>query len=304
MKRDITIDFLRTIACLLILNFHFEMLYPDKLSFLSFGGDLGNNIFFMLSGYTLYRKISSIELNEFNTFIFSRLLKLLPSTLLILVISIYSKTVIFYDLKTAITYLFCPGHFWFVVYLVYFYILLFFQTKLIKKKNNIYIILVLLAAHLIIDNVHIERFAIGYISMICGYYLNESKLKVKNIYLLLSLMLYFALKMLLKINIYHNIIHLLVGISTIFVSFSLSKLTIDNKQLGAILSRKPIERIINFIAPCTLEIYLISFVNNWAIVKWFKEAFVFPISYVLCGISIILLSNCLNKINQKIWFRK
>ena len=61
------IDIAKALACLLIANFHSDILYPDKLSLLSFGGDIGNNIFFMVSGFALLpsvEKSTSLDIGK------------------------------------------------------------------------------------------------------------------------------------------------------------------------------------------------------------------------------------------------
>lgn len=47
------IDYIKCIACLLIINSHIAQLYPDSIKALSFGGYFGNSFFFFVSGYCL-----------------------------------------------------------------------------------------------------------------------------------------------------------------------------------------------------------------------------------------------------------
>ena len=52
-KRLIAIDYIKCLACVLIINSHLTSLYPRQLYFLSMGGYFGNSLFFFSSGYCL-----------------------------------------------------------------------------------------------------------------------------------------------------------------------------------------------------------------------------------------------------------
>ena len=52
-KRIQAVDYIKCLACFLILNSHIAPLYPDKLKALSFGGFFGNCLFFFVSGFCL-----------------------------------------------------------------------------------------------------------------------------------------------------------------------------------------------------------------------------------------------------------
>lgn len=52
-KRSISIDYIKCLACLLIINSHLSSLYPRQFHFLSLGGYFGNSLFFFASGYCL-----------------------------------------------------------------------------------------------------------------------------------------------------------------------------------------------------------------------------------------------------------
>lgn len=303
MKRNIALDLLRTIACMLILNFHLEPLFPDKLKILSIGGDIGNNLFFMLSGYLLYKRINETEICEFKTYYLSRIKNLLPQTLIILAGSILVGSLRFTSIKDLITFLIFPAHFWFVLYIIYFYIFVFFQIKCFSKKTNIIICVFLLLLHLCLNGVSSERYIIGYISMLYGYYLNESQITINNGSLKLSLfgVLYVGLKLIYKLLLPGSrIIHLLIGISIILMSSIAIKITKDNEKLkNFISSKKFVYKLISIISSCTLEVYLISFFNNWYIIRKTGELFIFPLSYFISIIVIVTISYFFHRIVVK-----
>lgn len=51
--RDISIDFVKFFAVLLVFNSHLQNLYPEKINALATGGAIGDALFFFCSGYTL-----------------------------------------------------------------------------------------------------------------------------------------------------------------------------------------------------------------------------------------------------------
>lgn len=75
------IDIAKALACLLIANFHSDILYPDKLSLLSFGGDIGNNIFFMVSGFALLPSVEKSTSLDIGKWYLKRVMRLLPMLL-------------------------------------------------------------------------------------------------------------------------------------------------------------------------------------------------------------------------------
>ena len=57
MKRNLGIDLLKTAAMLMIMNFHSGRMYP-AFKFLATGGDIGNAVFFFVSGILLYSSVA------------------------------------------------------------------------------------------------------------------------------------------------------------------------------------------------------------------------------------------------------
>lgn len=72
-KRNISLDILRIISLLLIINSHADLLYPEKVRFIASGGAIGNGLFFSLSGYFYHEskinKWKAIESRFFRLFI-------------------------------------------------------------------------------------------------------------------------------------------------------------------------------------------------------------------------------------------
>ena len=51
-QRNIGIDILKFMAVVLVLNSHFDLIYPGPLDKLATGGTIADGLFFMCSGFT------------------------------------------------------------------------------------------------------------------------------------------------------------------------------------------------------------------------------------------------------------
>lgn len=179
------VDYLKAFACLLIMNFHSDILFPDKLSLFAFGGDVGNNIFFMVSGFTLYPSIERTGIGEIGHWYIKRLKKMLP-----LLSMFYVASIVVGDIDTSscweiINALVFPTIYWFTGAIILFYPVLFIVEKkcpLIVRVAG-YVILSIL--HLLYDGIGAERYFIGFMSMVIGYGLRRyfekgNTVRVKN----------------------------------------------------------------------------------------------------------------------------
>lgn len=119
------ISFIRFLATLLITNSHFDTLYPEGFSWMSTGGALGNALFFLVSGYTLYRS----SRNDFTTWILRRYSKIFPNTWIFLFVTgtlgLASYTFLDWALLTR---------FWFLNAIIVFYPIFFFAIRIFEKR--------------------------------------------------------------------------------------------------------------------------------------------------------------------------
>lgn len=162
------IDIMKAIACLLIANFHSDILFPDKLSLLAFGGDVGNNVFFLISGFVLYEGIIRLEWRDLGKWLKKRYLRILP---LVLVAEILSVIVLSKDISSPRTFVqvfVFPTLFWFTGAIIVFYPLLFIVEKTKSNILKVIIAIVLFMLHIVFDSLFAERYFIGFIAMIVG----------------------------------------------------------------------------------------------------------------------------------------
>jgi len=120
-QRVFAFDVLKLLAILLILNSHFDALYPGKLALLATGGSWGNALFFLISGY-----FCTVQ-GDFWPYVKKKLLRLYPPVLLF---SLLALVLGFHDvpLETPLDYLaefVWPTYYWFVGALLLYQLLLY-----------------------------------------------------------------------------------------------------------------------------------------------------------------------------------
>lgn len=77
MKRDLSIDLLKFLAVVFVVNSHLDICYPAAYKFLATGGSLGDALFFFCSGFTLF-----LGRNDgFVSWYKRRLARILPSVI-------------------------------------------------------------------------------------------------------------------------------------------------------------------------------------------------------------------------------
>lgn len=159
---------LRAFACFLITNFHSDILYPDKLSILAFGGDLGNNLFFALSGFSLFNSVNKMK---FNSWLKKRYFKILPTIYFMLFLSLIVGSVHIASYKDAFRIFIFPTLFWFTGAITIFYIIFYPGSKILNLNKYLFIpmFLLLSSIHIAFDGIIAERYVCGLLSMLLGY---------------------------------------------------------------------------------------------------------------------------------------
>ena len=163
------IDYLKAIACLIILNFHFDVLYPDKLSVLAFGGDIGNNIFFAVSGFTLFSSINRTKFSGILSWYGKRLLKLLPMIAVFYVCSVAFGFTEINSVQQFVYNFIFPTIYWFTGAILIFYPLIFVYGKIEKRFTFFAAAAIMLVLYLMIGGIFAERYVMGFFAMTAGY---------------------------------------------------------------------------------------------------------------------------------------
>ena len=119
------IDYVRAFAAIIIINSHFDSLYPVPV--LATGGAIGNALFFAVSGFCLW----PIK-NRFGSWYAEKIIRLYIPTLIMTLISIVLGTYSL-SLQEYIFIFIWPTLFWFIGAIILFYPLYYFIQGV--KKN-------------------------------------------------------------------------------------------------------------------------------------------------------------------------
>ncbi|MCR5746642.1 MAG: hypothetical protein K6G03_02945, partial [Lachnospiraceae bacterium] len=217
-----------------------DILYPDSINFLAFGGDLGNNMFFLVSGFTLLSSIdrSGKGIAAFWSWLKKRYLRLLPMVLFMELLTVLFSTII-NSTGISLTYLFSvfifPTEFWFTGAIIIFYPLLYLIRKLDNRFLVGCIIIICLVLHYIFDGIIVERYLFGFISIVLGAcirsFSDKNPGKVMRpglmlpylLFIILSAALFSMLKFVRRADeaAFAGLPHLLAGVAAVLLSVAL-----------------------------------------------------------------------------------
>lgn len=324
-KKNISysLSILRVIAMLMIINSHSDVLFPNNLSFLASGGAIGNELFFLISGYLFSSN------GNFIQFCIKRFIRLfIPVyivTIILFVLNFYS----FQHLKSIsglIYYFVWPTDFWFVSSCFLFCMFLYFilRSKIWKNKYTFLCFLLFI----IIVNIFIYVFFIpnksiwiiedfrlfgnfpyksiySFIVFLFGYYIKDNdgylRMRFNQKKMLLvsfsSFISFYCFKLLIHKNILSMDFQIVSQPLTVIFVLSFFILCLYSDKLEQLISNLKIKRMIYAISCITLESYLIQFS---VIDRVSKLNFYFPLNYFVSLIVIILSSFVFYKINSGI----
>ncbi|MCR4908788.1 MAG: acyltransferase [Lachnospiraceae bacterium] len=168
------IDILRFVACLMIFFYHCNTILPGEYKFLTFfGNDMGNNLFFMISGFSLCPSIAVTPVKNIHRWYFKRLRKILP---LLAAAYILSYLLGYYSLsdpsQLAAVFIY-PTLYWFATGILVFYLIMFLFMKIKSKPVRVLILVPLFLLWVMRLNTVESYYFIGFISMASGCMLRE-----------------------------------------------------------------------------------------------------------------------------------
>lgn len=265
--------FLRFVAILLITNSHLDKLYP--LAAMSIGGQLGNSLFFMLSGFGLaasYRKKG----DDFWPWLQRRLSRIYPSVLLIaLTAAVITGAVLEWGLVDYVKHLLWPTDYWFVSAIVCFYVPFYWLMSL--RRTEVFLQLMALLClpyfYFYLTALDLSSWSVedGYFKwifyfqvMLLGGYLatrdDASKPVVSmnwNSALLgLFVVAYFGMKFLVAKGIQTELQFLIHWLT--FPIMVLSLFAMNTRVVKVIIMKSAVAPFIAVVAGATLEIYLLQ----------------------------------------------
>jgi Ca2+/Na+ antiporter len=289
------VDFLRSIATILITNSHYGSVWPS--SSLAFGGLLGNVLFFAVSGYCLF----NIK-QGFGRWYLKRILRVYPVvigfTLLTVLFGLYPLN----SLSDAFRLFVYPTNYIFLVWLmicyVGFYIVAYLdkKTKWLTEKVFGFLILCWLVVYIFFTDknfYHIDEVSKPFIlflyfsCMLLGGLFRKHEQKFKNVkilnvlFLLLGLVIYFvskkAFSSIEKISSL-QILNQLILVAVVYLTLSVF-IGLEEK-----LKKLPkfITKVAGGLAKITLQIYVVQFV----VISKFNH-FAFPLNFLVVTVLII-----------------
>ena len=129
-KHNDSIDFLKLIATLLIINSHMDISY-ENYKFLATGGAIGDSLFFFISGFTLYlgRRL------RFEDWYKKRINRIYPSLLATGIIS-----AVFFGYNDNFLSVFTAKRYWFIRCIFFYYLLLYPVKMYCRKPQKIFVL--------------------------------------------------------------------------------------------------------------------------------------------------------------------
>ena len=292
------INYLRTIATILITNSHYLHIWP--IEDLAAGGLLGNILFFATSGFCLF----NIKENLGKWYL-KRIVKIYPVmitfTLFAVLIGDYSLA----NGKDAVGLFLYPTNYIFLVWLMLCYVVFYVVAWLSKKyEKTVEIVLaVVLSAWLLTYFVFVDKSVyhiddvskpfilfLYFSSMLIGALFKKhadkfNKIKIVNIVLLLiSLIVYFGSKIAfskIRAIVFWQILNQLSILIVLCFMFAVFIGLEDSfKKIPNCMNK-----VVKFVARMTLHIYIVQFVVIRRL-----EGLVFPINFIATTASILVLA--------------
>lgn len=309
-KYYLSLDLLKGLTILLIINSHADVLYPAKISFLASGGGIGNELFFLISGYLFGPK------EQIGADLRRRWLRLyLPAYIMIAITALIKGTGVS-NAADFIRVFIWPTMFWFVgaifVYTLILYIALphdihkrvpfcVFGVLVCVIDLVLYLVCIPDKNTWIVENAYLGiipyRSIYSIFSFFCGYYIKKNKdrihAKVPTRILAVLAVVFFAAFYLFKFCLNKQIVpmplqilsHPLTVISAvcIFLAFETMDLDLDSEN-------DQLPRMIKGFAKLSLEAYLVQFL---VIAGFDTLKIMFPFNMILCVLAIVVCAKIL-----------
>ena len=122
-ERNLSIELLKFIAVIIVINSHFDPLYGEEYHYMSTGGAIGDALFFFASGFTLFLG----RLGRFDNWYKRRVRRIYPSILAF----VFVCSLLFDEKYSAIQVI---AGYWFVSCIMLYYVALYFVRKYAPDK--------------------------------------------------------------------------------------------------------------------------------------------------------------------------
>ncbi len=296
-KRILAVDYIKCLACLLILNSHIASLYPSFLKRLAFGGYFGNCLFFFCSGFLL-TKIS----NSFPKWYGKKIVRVIIPYYIVLPLLFFDNRLddlsIFNVIMPVKLYHFIPTIL--ILYIAYYYSVKLNDYFKLKYQYivAVFAVIGLLFFYFVYDYnnrdiyEHFTFLEINsyYITMLLGAMVRNNMTKMRKWYVyiagaVLSFGMY-GYQSVFGFPKYLSIFQLTIGIS---FSYCIACFFVCIEEKLKHIS------IVDFISTVTLEAYIVHYfcIDAYAAIG-------FPTSWILFFISVIGIAYCIHFISENL----
>lgn len=288
---------------MLITYSHMGVLFPQYGGLVT-GGAIGDGLFFFCSGFTLFWGRQDGFVNWYKR----RINRIYPTIIMWALLSAF-----FFNWQWSVTDLITTPHYWFIpcimVYYVVFYLI---RTYMLNHLKLVFIgvSLIILGSYFFVCDLNssvmyadVDYMRIYYFSfMLLGASVAIQKkrnvqLKKSIVYVLISLLAYYACMAIYKIDPFYcrfQIISLIPLLSVIYWIYRMCEASVFNRLL-----EKKIGTVIYFVSCLTLEIYMVQYA-----IFTDKLNSIFPANILLTYIVIIMASyllKCMSKVFSQIF---
>lgn len=311
------VDIVKALSCIMIFLYHCNTILPGEWKFLTiFGQDLGNNLFFMVSGFSLAPSIGSTPPGRFHIWYLRRLARILPITVIAYALTYMRGYFSFKDPAQLFAVFVYPTLYWFVTSILVFYIILFILGRHTGRKTKFAVCLLLFAAYLLLGERQERLYAAGFFSMLAGYMLRdgisdgfpeEAAEKLRRP-ALAALFVSFALYMAGELT---NITYvskglIFAGAEGMGLSALLSGYLVNDGLSGCLAKRPALRAFISYLGGMALPLYLVQCFCSGYIGFWIGLHIDFPLSFLVnfivvwtAGTVLYLIGNALMKVSKK-----
>ena len=288
-ERNLSIELLKFIAVVLVMNSHMEMLY-GKYSFMATGGAIGDCLFFFASGFTIFLGRGG----RFDNWYKRRIQRIYPSLIgwaLIMPI-ITGKYITISDLAIG-------GGNWFITCIMIYYVALYFVKKLFDTKPKIPLltsILLVFTWYLFEDKTSLFMYGETYFKwghyflfMLFGAYIGNRQIKlISNVktdtcLLLLSIVSFYGMMILAARSIIFSNLQIL----SLIPLFGIIVYTYKLCSLSCVVAFMKTKNglCLRFVSGLCLESYIVQMA-----LMTDKLNFLFPINILLIFIIILVIA--------------
>ena len=285
------VDILKALACIMIFLYHCNTILPGEWKFITvFGQDLGNNLFFMISGFALAPSIDKTKPKGFPGWYLKRMLRILPITSIAYIAAYLKGFYSFADDNQLFAVFIYPTLYWFITAIMVFYIILFFMAKITPVRGQLVICALLAAGYTALAGRQERLYVIGLLSMLVGYMtrrtLDQGMCPVKRkqmtacAVILVSSLLLFTAGEYMKNGTAAAFIILIssqaFGISALCPGY------VANERLVAVMNeRKKLRTVIKYIGDMALPLYLVQCFCSGYIGFFIGQHINFPLSFLV-----------------------